>query len=158
MGENPDKYDYRKAQVKSLQSKLFTCIPLNTSRTFIYKSISFNSILHTCATQGPWPSNGRDWIQTVGEEKGTKGVEKTARKGTKGGKEETRAGGRGKEEVCISDWPWKGELGLYNVWYPSFFFKHSENVNRFLFFLIIASSGSREEVRRASGWNWSRPL
>lgn len=64
------------------------------------KPLSFNSILHT---QGPRATYGGDRIQTVGEEKGTKGIEETARQRTEGGKEETRAGGRGEEEVCITD-------------------------------------------------------
>lgn len=67
------------------------------------KSLSFNSIRHTRATQGPRATNGGDRIQTVGEEKGTKGNEEAARQRTEGGKEETRAGGRGEEEVCITD-------------------------------------------------------
>lgn len=54
-------------------------------------------------TQGPRATNSGDGIQTVGEEKGTKGIKETARQRTEGGKEETRAGGGGEEEVCITD-------------------------------------------------------
>lgn len=88
------------------------------------KWLSFTSILHTCATQGPRATNSGDRIQTVGEEKGTKGIEEAARQRAEGGKEEARAGGRGKEEVCITDWPWKGEFTCKEALTAKVYLKH----------------------------------
>lgn len=110
MGENPDRYDYKKAQVKS---KLIACISLNINA---YCLFFFNKDLFIWIMEGSWTLDWRDWVQTAWEEKSPECTEKTARKKTKGRKEATRAGGRGKKEVCVSVWPWKGELCEF-VWF-----------------------------------------
>lgn len=93
MAENPDRYDYNKAQVSNrltVELLIFIMLKIQGDHS------------HTCATQGPRTANSRDRIQKDGEEKGSEGIKKTARKRAEGGEEETGVGGRGKEEVCVS--------------------------------------------------------
>lgn len=91
MGENPDRYDYSKAQVRVNN---ITSMALNRSKSLM---------VYTCANAGPWAANGGDGVQINREEKSSKGAEKTAGERAAGREEETRDGGRGKEEVCVSD-------------------------------------------------------
>lgn len=56
MGENPDKYDYSKAQVW-VYGPTFDMYLIKYEQ---HINISIHFIFYTCVTQGPWTTYGRD--------------------------------------------------------------------------------------------------
>ena len=58
MGENPDKYDYVKAQVRVCSLIFFHMFAIKHKRK-IYICLPF-PFFYTCVTQGPGATNGRD--------------------------------------------------------------------------------------------------
>lgn len=148
MGENPDRYDYKKAQVKS---KLIACISLNINAYccfFLTKTFSFGS------WKVPGPLTEEIESKQLEKKKAQNALKKQREKKQREEKRQQELEAEEKRRFAsLSD--------REKVSYASFsgfkFFIPTFLRQTFLFFKL-ESSGCREEVGTASSFSRSQPL